>query len=367
MGNITFMVGNGFDVNLGLKTRYTDYYGIYTKIKPDDSKVVKQFKTEILKDTLDWKDWKDFEFGMGDKSKDFVGASQAEDFIECVDDFVVGYIDYLKSECAKVDWGAVSDSIYRAFEQSIRFFYQHIRSVNQSNVKSLTFLNDSQTTINFLQLNYTNVLDALIDRSNLARTINTLLRQGNREINRFGKNLHIHGRMDGGYPAIGVNDVSQLTNPILRKSPEVKRAFVKPDFLTSLENRDVNQKIDRSQAVEITRLSNVICSFGCSIGDTDKFWWELIGESLIQSNRLLIIFDICGSIDDGISRRAILDNDNAVSERKNELIERFVRLSGLAPEWPTANPDRIIIELDTDMFKFKLPLINDVCESRNDN
>ena len=27
--NITFLVGNGFDLNLGLKTKYTDFYPSY--------------------------------------------------------------------------------------------------------------------------------------------------------------------------------------------------------------------------------------------------------------------------------------------------------------------------------------------------
>ena len=27
--NITFLIGNGFDIKLGLKTRYTDFYPIY--------------------------------------------------------------------------------------------------------------------------------------------------------------------------------------------------------------------------------------------------------------------------------------------------------------------------------------------------
>jgi hypothetical protein len=32
MANITFILGNGFDLNLGLKTRYTDFYPEYIKI-----------------------------------------------------------------------------------------------------------------------------------------------------------------------------------------------------------------------------------------------------------------------------------------------------------------------------------------------
>lgn len=35
--NITFLIGNGFDLELGLKTRYIDFLAEYTKEDNDDS------------------------------------------------------------------------------------------------------------------------------------------------------------------------------------------------------------------------------------------------------------------------------------------------------------------------------------------
>ncbi len=34
--NITFLIGNGFDLNLGLKTRYTDFYKYYMEHNPNN-------------------------------------------------------------------------------------------------------------------------------------------------------------------------------------------------------------------------------------------------------------------------------------------------------------------------------------------
>ena len=34
--NVTFLVGNGFDINLGLKTKYTDFYPSYLAKGYDD-------------------------------------------------------------------------------------------------------------------------------------------------------------------------------------------------------------------------------------------------------------------------------------------------------------------------------------------
>ena len=50
MAKITWIIGNGFDFNIGLKTRYTDFYKVYTIVRPGDNAVIQRFKIEILKD-----------------------------------------------------------------------------------------------------------------------------------------------------------------------------------------------------------------------------------------------------------------------------------------------------------------------------
>ena len=50
MAKITWIIGNGFDINIGLKTRYTDFYKVYTIVRPGDNAVIQRFKKEILKD-----------------------------------------------------------------------------------------------------------------------------------------------------------------------------------------------------------------------------------------------------------------------------------------------------------------------------
>ena len=70
MPTITFLIGNGFDLQVGLKTRYIDFYKIYCDIKNNDSDLITKFKKQILQDEAQgWKNWSDFEFGMGHKQK----------------------------------------------------------------------------------------------------------------------------------------------------------------------------------------------------------------------------------------------------------------------------------------------------------
>jgi len=55
--NILFLIGNGFDLNLGMKTRYRDFYDYYTNLpKDNDSDVVKSFKNELWNNIDLWSD-----------------------------------------------------------------------------------------------------------------------------------------------------------------------------------------------------------------------------------------------------------------------------------------------------------------------
>ena len=53
--NITFLVGNGFDLNLKLDTRYTDFYKYYIEHDPKD----------LLSESIrnDFEMWSDLETG----------------------------------------------------------------------------------------------------------------------------------------------------------------------------------------------------------------------------------------------------------------------------------------------------------------
>lgn len=38
--NITYLIGNGFDLNLGLKTKFKDYLEEYMVPQPEDSELI---------------------------------------------------------------------------------------------------------------------------------------------------------------------------------------------------------------------------------------------------------------------------------------------------------------------------------------
>ena len=55
--NVTFLIGNGFDLGIGLKTAYSDFYNVYCKSDSNDSLAVKKFKSEIQGNYENWSDF----------------------------------------------------------------------------------------------------------------------------------------------------------------------------------------------------------------------------------------------------------------------------------------------------------------------
>ena len=52
--NVTFLIGNGFDLNLGLKTKYSDFITTYCAENDKDSDLIKKFKKNIHKNPDLW-------------------------------------------------------------------------------------------------------------------------------------------------------------------------------------------------------------------------------------------------------------------------------------------------------------------------
>lgn len=50
--NITFMIGNGFDLKMGLKSKYSDIYNVYTDDNNrTDNEIFEKFKDVLRKDS----------------------------------------------------------------------------------------------------------------------------------------------------------------------------------------------------------------------------------------------------------------------------------------------------------------------------
>ena len=102
--NITYIVGNGLDLQYGLKTRYRDFYDYQNKLYSD--RKAKEGYLNFIYESLfadevnEYKNWSDFELSIGNLTKEnseiIVSEETKNKFIDDFTDVIDDLIAYLK-------------------------------------------------------------------------------------------------------------------------------------------------------------------------------------------------------------------------------------------------------------------------------
>lgn len=331
--NITFLLGNGFDIGMGLNTKYTDYYKDYCNISSQDNDNIIEFKLMLDKfndENSSEKiiDWSDFEKAFGKHSEDFL-ISEKQLYIEQFEDFVEKFNDYLEKEEVKADFSN-EEEIGQVMEAAIKQYIE-IRSDDRNNI--LKFYNkfSGEKVYNFVSFNYTKTADECVK----------ILKKRLDKINgrKVGKMLHIHGYVEENM-IMGVNDPSQITNLDFSNDPEIISEIVKPQL-----NIDARTGYD-SSVTSIINNSHVICVYGMSLGDTDKKWWEQIAKWLEKSeDHILVIL----SYEEKYNKKFV-HNQNKYT---NKIRNAFLRHSDLDNDIKDRISQRIYIGINNNVFEVK--------------
>lgn len=203
--DITFLVGNGFDISAGLDTSYGSFYKWYCS-QPSRTTHIKGFKQDIQNDIKDGgKNWSDFEIGLGKYTSDFAPAD-VNAFFECYEDAVENIITYLEQEKNKFDIASITENDVACLMNGILNFYQELNPEDRNTFeKILESDRMCNTSVNFISFNYTDVLDRCIDKI-AGIPIKEWEHDG---IKRYAKInpqvLHIHGTSNE-YPILGVSE-----------------------------------------------------------------------------------------------------------------------------------------------------------------
>ncbi len=276
MSNITFMIGNGFDLACGLKSRYVDTYDGYI-IRSSSSLVIEKFKNTIQKNILTWAD---FELQLAEYAKDLKSETE---LIACLRDYDEFLNDYLLSEQKKFwdEYGDVLSGesyILQEMGQSLAQFYNGL-TVNDVRGIDIVFKRDPNIHFNFISFNYTNLFDTFLQKTVDSGYLATNLQY------RFSCSnvLHIHGAL-GSDVTLGIDNENQLKGLSYGITNRAKRVLIKPVFL---QNYDKNRL---STAREIITNSDIICVFGLSLGDSDLIWREQLAQWLKEDNNHHLIY-----------------------------------------------------------------------------
>lgn len=242
--NITFLIGNGFDLRLGMKTRYTDIYKGYVASE-SSSDAIRKFKKMLKEDAPGYKTWSDFEMAMAQKAKEF---DEEDFFIECLRDFKSYMVEHLEKEQSqfmqRMTVSAKTKSICQdEVKDSIQTFYKGLTPNVKNEFIRLGIHNNLKQK--FISFNYTNILDNLLPH--------------NAEI------IHIHGRL-GADIVLGTDNMTQVADLPYQTTRRFERAFIKPEFNKGYDNARLESAkwyIEKSQ---------IICIYGMSLGKSDYSW-----------------------------------------------------------------------------------------------
>lgn len=278
--NITFLLGNGFDIGLGLKSGYKSFYPYFVD-KANDDNLIRQAIEKEKKDN--YSTWADLEEALGRFTHN-ISLDQHQKFVQDKVEVDTLLKEYLLSEEEKFDLS--KEKIKEIMTNAIK----HIRQGNNLEEKELikSVLNGHVSEDFWYQcitFNYTNCIDKIWS-SISEEIVGSHTYGGRTKMERFDKVLHIHGTLSDNEMLIGVNDETQIDNKEILEDETVRWSLIKPYLNKVLGQR----KIESAQ--KIIDKSGIICLYGMSIGKTDNIWWEYIGNWLrTQSSNVLIIYN----------------------------------------------------------------------------
>lgn len=259
------VLGNGFDLALGLRSKYSDFYYLDVKPRIDSGKDYSFWELILSGDLDNWRDIEKFieKYLLELHEKDFldkkVGDIKREEFMEveshvgiennlelvdiCLKTYSgVPYINFLQSELAKLeDNFSLFLELYKTFQKDIFCDNNSTKdksSYDQKASELLSHLNDSddykETYI--LNFNYTTLNLPKLSQENI---------------------FNIHGTLMDGNPIIG-------TDLTLMNKNNAFIPFTKPFRILKNKNLDMTQFHNMKE----------IIFWGHSLGDTDFSYFK---------------------------------------------------------------------------------------------
>ena len=298
--NTTYIIGNGFDMNLGLKTRYQDFYDYYQN-QSSPSEEVKQLKANIDRNK---ENWADLELALGEYTPNFKDSNSATEVMEDLCDHLTEYLK-LQSLLIPQSNEKIKEEMLRCLANPNEFFLPADQEQIQS-YYSNSLLAHSKITI--LSLNYTPSIERILDyKGNQPISIDS-----NDSWLGYGTKvhpvLHPHHTLNGTI-IVGLNDESQIANQTLLGDEKFKEYFIKPACNKMLSFRTEDQCSD------VINNSDLFVVFGSSLGATDKLWWQKIANRMVNSDSLLLLF---------IYNREMERTGRRLGSQKREIINNFV-------------------------------------------
>ncbi|KXT67520.1 AbiH family protein [Streptococcus gallolyticus] len=335
--NITYLVGNGLDLQFKLNTRYKDFYKYQLSLY-EDKKEKTGYSNFIYANLFSDKDngyenWADFELSIGNLTKtksEITSSEQSKDkFIDDFADIVDDLRDYLKIIEESFD----SEKYVIDFINTLNGLVTDLPRTNQARIRQMfrdNYHSDDKVTI--LTLNYTNTIDSLYEQSE--KVFSNSFKDNNYKF-RIEPPIHAHGSL-GFCTILGVSDEDQISGDF---SDEQKESLVKGLALSSFRE-DMDER--NSQVIST---SDIFIIYGLSLGETDKYIWNQLAKQSINRKIPIIIYDYNPEFDPG--------NPTRIKRMYKRVETKFIKNSGIDKELEEQLRKQLIPVIGKSIFELK--------------
>ena len=303
--NITFLIGNGFDRNLGLNTTYADFIEDYKTTK-GGSKILEKFRKHI-DDNEEL--WCNAEVALGKYTENFE-AGDGMDFSECHQDLCEHLVEYLKKEEKRLSFDTATDKVLSAFKNIVNpenpFPTQERTTIREI----FNRYKGEDYNFDFICFNYTSTLDKCLEIVKNSAGVLGQHRNGNTVHNHTIRQFcHVHGTLEKEI-VFAVNDETQIAKPDIF---DFEDGEICKHLLIKQQANESYQENTDTKANQILQNSTIIYIYGMSLGETDMLWWNRICKWLRQSDsRHLIIQNF------GMSHKGVYQLHYQLAEKKKK-------------------------------------------------
>lgn len=335
--NITYIIGNGFDINLGMKTRYVDFYKWYVdRIRENTPDVVRLFRSEIYdfikenrKKEGESINWSDMELALGQYT-DKVPRDQFETLLLDIEDNLKAYLRIEYNKFHKEDYDVEKFKSQLADPITDHFVVSRRRTIQTFQDRLMSGID-----IRIISFNYTHTIEDLLGFQGKQTWEN---KKG--QTIELKKIKHIHHSLTDESILVGVNDVQQISNELYHEDSNICDIFMKPSA-----NRILGSYVDW-ECESIIEDTDIFVLYGTSVGETDRYWWNMIAKRLLQSeNTARMIWFVH---DPKRMKHANLLYKNA----GRDVIPHFGKVAGIQNIHSDNLEKRIFVTLSNKMFSF---------------
>ncbi|WP_233005397.1 AbiH family protein [Exiguobacterium aurantiacum] len=344
---VTYLVGNGLDIHIGLKTRYSDFYD-YLENSNDINLNNKVFKSiieerfETQENNVAKIDWSDFEIAIGKYVDRISNKDDLNSFIEDFEEFVDEFTNFIDDQLISLNLDKFTFKSNEIFHESI------LRPIklderDQIHLNEIYKKTDNQNQErNFIVFNYTKIFEDIV--------VNWIRKNPNSSI-KINNPIHIHGYSQM-QTLMGVNDESQLCG-VYSTDEDLQMMLIKT------KSNEKASTLRFEKATKLLKESNLIIVFGMSLGESDKYWWQKIIENLendSSSNVIIYAYEH----DKKALNKFIRKMFNKQNQWKNKLLIQSEN------EINQELKSRIFIQFDTQkIFNFENLVENDYAVTSN--